>query len=189
MVMPEASERVRDNRDPRPLRAIDRLSSIAAAGAGVALVALAVNVALDVAARTIGGRPLGLTLELTTYWWMPVLVTLAYAVTEHRREHITVTMLLDRLSPTTRRYVEGAFSAIGTVIVVLLTWHTSVDAIEAAEVRVAANSDPPLEYWPAKIIAAVGLALLALQMAATTVRHFWGRNTPAEDRPVKEEAP
>lgn len=177
MAVPGASRSKCAERDPLVLRAVDRISSVAAIGAGIALVALLVNVAIDVAARTIGGRPLGLTLELTTFWWMPVLVTLSYAMTEREREHITVTMLLDRLPQRMRRYVEGAFSAIGAVLVIILTWYTAADAIAAAEVRLSANSDPPLEYWPAKILAAAGLALLAVQMATTTFRHFSGRST------------
>lgn len=162
-------------RDPLVLRIIDRFSSIAAVGAGIAMVALLVNVAVDVLARTIGGRPLGLTLELTTYWWMPVLVTLAYALTEQGREHITVTVLLDRLSNRMRRIIEGGFSGLSTAIVSVLAWFTIVDAAGATEIRQAANSVPPLEYWPIKILAAAGLTLLALQMAATTFRILSGR--------------
>jgi TRAP-type C4-dicarboxylate transport system permease small subunit len=101
--------------------------------AGLALVALVLNVAVDVIVRATDGRPLGRTLEMTTYWWMPVLVTLSYAIAEREREHITVTMLLDRMPTRSRQYVEGAFSAVGTAVVAALTWYTILDAVASTE--------------------------------------------------------
>lgn len=178
MSIDESGGRLRERREPLVLRAIDRLSALAAIGAGLALVALILNVAVDVLVRAAGGRPIGQTLALTTYWWMPLLVTLSYAITEREREHITVTMLLDRLSRKTRRYVEGAFSAVGAALVLALAWYTSADAVDAAQIRLAANSVPPLEYWQTKILAAIGLSLLALQLIATTVRHLLVNNAP-----------
>lgn len=177
MSRPDTSDEATTRREPRFLRIIDRLSTIAGVIAGIAVMALLINVTIDVLARTFLGRPLGLTLELTTYWWMPVLVALGYALAEKQGEHITVTMLLDRLPETTKRYIHGAFGVIGALLVLLLAWFATVSAIEATEIRLMANSLPPLEYWPSKIIAALGLYLLAIQMTATTIRHFLGLTT------------
>lgn len=173
--------------EPLPLRVIDRISSVAAVAAGFALVALALNVAADVLARATTGRPLQQTLELTTFWWMPLLIALSYALTEREREHITVTLLLDRLPDRTRRYVEGSFTALGAALVVLLAWYATADAIAATEVRLAAPSTPPLAYWPAKILGATGLWLLALQLAASTYRNFSG-NVYDNEMPIEGEA-
>lgn len=174
-----------ERRDPLFLRIIDRVASIAAIGAGVALWVLLVNVAIDALMRTFFGRPLGLTLELTTYWWMPIAVALSYALTEKRGDHISVTLLLDRLTPKLRNPVDGTFSAIGAVLVGVLAWYSLVSANHAAEVGLIANSNPPLEYWQVKYVAALGLALLALQLAARSFRQFTGRTAPAA--PLVEE--
>lgn len=174
-----------DGRDPLALRIVDRVSSVAAVGAAVALWALLINVVADVLLRAFTGRPLGLTLELTTYWWMPVLVALSYAITEKRGDHITVTLLLDRLTPRMRRMVDGTFSAIGAALVLLLAWYTGQSAFEAAEVRLMANSNPPLEYWQVKFVACFGLALLGIQLAARSVRQLIDRFdevAPIEER-------
>lgn len=170
-----------ERRDPLVLRIVDRVTAIAAIGSAVALWALLINVAIDVLARALSGRPLGLTLELTTYWWMPIIVALSYALTEQRGDHITVTILLDRLSPSMRRRVDGTFSAIGAGLVGLLTWFAAVAAVDAAEVRLIANSNPPLEYWQVKFIVLIGLALLAIQLAARSFRQFWGRGASTHD--------
>jgi TRAP-type C4-dicarboxylate transport system permease small subunit len=175
-------------RSPLLLRVIDRASAVAALVAGLALVSLILNVAVDVILRATDGRPLGRTLEMTTYWWMPLLITLSYAITEREREHITVTMLLDRMPTRSRQYVEGAFSAVGAAVVAALTWYTILDAVASTEIRLAANSTPPLEYWPAKILAAIGLSLFTLQMAATTFRHLTGRSTFADDLTTEADA-
>lgn len=166
--------------DPLVLRVVDRVSQVAAVGAAVALWALLVNVVVDVLARAFLGRPLGLTLELTTYWWMPVLVALSYAVTEQRGDHITVTLLLDRLSPRLRRVVESTFSALGAALVLLLAWYTLRSALEAAEVQLRANSNPPLEYWQVKFVAFLGLLLLGIQLLGHAVRQSMARIQPVD---------
>jgi TRAP-type C4-dicarboxylate transport system permease small subunit len=180
---PETAERP----EPLLLRVIDRISGIAAIGAAFALWALLVNVVVDVLARTFSGRPLGLTLELTTYWWMPLIVGLAYAITERANDHITVTLLLDRLAPKLRRMVFGCFSAIGALLVAALAWYTLQTALEAAEVRLIANSNPPLEYWQIHFLTFLGLALLAVQLLARAIREFSGHLDAVEsDDPMLE---
>lgn len=182
---PETAER----REPLLLRVIDRVSGIAAIGAAIALWALVANVAIDVLARTFTGRPLGLTLELTTYWWMPVIVALAYAITERGGDHITVTLLLDRLQPKVRRMVFGSFSAIGALLVAALSWYTLETARGAAEVRLIANSNPPLEYWQVLFFTFAGLALLAVQLAARAIREFTGHLDAVESADPMLELP
>lgn len=188
MSHPESTDPPRVGRDPLLLRVVDKLSSGAAVFAGLALVALLANVAIDVMARTFLGRPVGQTLELTMFWWMPVMITLSYAVTEREREHITVTLLLDRLNRRSRRYVEGSFTAIGAVLVTALAWYASMDALAATEVRMAANSTPPLQYWPAMILAAAGLSLFAVQLAASTFRHFTDRTRYTDELPTEADS-
>lgn len=183
-----SDEPVRTTQEPALLRVIDRLSSGAGVISGLALVALILNVTVDVVARTFAGRPIGLTLELTQYWWMPLVVGLSYALAQQKGEHITVTVLLDRLPVSTRRIVEGVFSALGTVIVLLLAWFAFVSAADATELGLVVNSDPPLPYWHIKIVVAVGLALFALQLAATTIRHFIGTSVLVDELATEADA-
>ena len=156
------------------LRAIDRLSDFCAIGAALALALLVINVAIDVVGRTYFHAPFPGTLEMTSYWWMPGLVLLAFAFTEKKQEHIKVTILLDALPPRFRQIVEGSFGLITTGLLIALTYYTMIDALRSANLGQTTPSTPPVAIWPFKFVAVAGVAMLCLQAAATTLRYFLG---------------
>ncbi|MEW5421059.1 TRAP transporter small permease subunit [Amorphus sp. 3PC139-8] len=156
------------------LRLIDRLSAVFAYGAAAAVILLATSVFIDVVGRTLFSSPLTGTLEMTAYWWMPMLTLLAFGYTEQRQEHIKVTILLDALPLRMRQIVEGTFGLVATALVMALTYYAAVDALESAQVGQTTASSPPIAIWPFKFVAVVGLAMLSLQAAATAFRYFAG---------------
>jgi TRAP-type C4-dicarboxylate transport system permease small subunit len=176
--MPRADNRVESAKAGRrldaALRIIDRLGDVFAYGAAAALVLLAVNIFVDVLGRAFFNTPLTGTLEMTAYWWMPMLTLLAFAFTERKQEHIKVTILLDALPLRMRQIVEGSFGILATVLLIALTYFTLVDALESAEIGQTTASAPPVHIWPFKFVAVAGVALLSLQVAATTIRYFAG---------------
>lgn len=159
---------------PAIVRVIDTLSrsfSILAALGGVLLIA---NVFVDVVGRKFFNSPVPGTIEHTTYWWMPVLVLLAFGLAELKQEHIKVTMLLDALELRTRQIIEGVFGLIATMLLIALIVYTWEGAIKSFGYREITSSSPPVAIWPGKFIAVAGIAMLALQGAATTFRCFAG---------------
>lgn len=156
------------------LRLIDRMSAVFAYGAAVAIILLALNVFVDVIGRKFFNTPFLGTLEMTAYWWMPMLTLFAFAFTEQRQEHIKVTILLDALPVRMRQIVEGSFGILATGLLVALTYYTLVDALRSAGFQQTTPSAPPVLIWPFKFVAVAGVAMLSLQAAATTTRYFVG---------------
>lgn len=156
------------------IRFVDRMSIVFTYGATAGLFMLALTIFVDVIGRTFFNAPLAGTLETTAYWWMPMLTLLAFAETERRQEHIKVTILLDALPPKLRRYIEGSFGILATGLLTALTYYTLIDALESAGYREVTASSPPVAIWPFKFVAVAGIAMIALQVAATTYRHFAG---------------
>lgn len=177
--MPQADQRAATGLSTRrldaALRLIDRLGNLFLFGAAAGLALLALSVFFDVLGRAFFNTPLTGTLEMTAYWWMPMLTLLAYAYTEQKQEHIKVTILLDALPTRMRQIVEGCFGILATGLLVALTWFTLVSALESAEIGQTTASSPPVHIWPFKFVAVVGVALLTLQVAATTIRYFAGQ--------------
>ena len=159
---------------PVIIRFVDGLSTLFAFGAAIAVVLLAVSVFFDVIGRTIFHAPLTGTLEMTAYWWMPMLTLLAFAFTERQQEHIKVTILLDALPLRMRQIVEGSFSILATGLLVALTWYTLVDAMHSARIGETTPGTPPVAIWPFKFVAVAGAGMLSLQFAATSFRYFAG---------------
>lgn len=153
---------------------LDRLSALCAIGAAAALVILALNVVADVLGRAFMNTPLPGTLEMTQQWWMPMLTILAFAYTERHQEHIKVTILLDTLPARMRQIVEGSFGLLATLLLALLTRFAFVEAMDSGAIGQTTSSSPPIAIWPFKYVAAAGVAMLTLQMGATTLRHFAG---------------
>lgn len=156
------------------LRVVDRLSAVFAFGAAAAVIFLALNVFVDVIGRKFFNTPFLGTLEMTAYWWMPMLTLFAFAFTEQRQEHIKVTILLDALPVRMRQIVEGSFGIITTGLLMALTYYTVVDALRSAGFQQTTPSTPPVLIWPFKFVAVAGVAMLSLQAAATTARYFLG---------------
>lgn len=169
---------------PLPLRMIDRLSDALAVLAAVGLILLALNVGADVIGRAFFNAPVTGTLEMTAYWWMPILTLLAFGATERRQEHIKVTILLDTLPPRLRQLVEAVFGLVTCALLTWLAWHASAQAIESAGYRETTASTPPVVIWPFKFVAIAGVGMLALQTLASVWRYATGvlpiDHTPAE---------
>ena len=163
------------------LALIDRLSGALSFGAALALAVLALNIIADVLGRVVFNSPIPGTLEVTAYWWMPMLTLLAYAYTEREQEHIKVTILLDTLPTRMRQIVEGSFGLVAIVLLVFLARHALTEAVDSAEIGQTTSSSPPVAIWPFKFLAVVGIGMLALQIAATTLRNFAGLPLKARD--------
>lgn len=159
---------------PVLIRAIDRLSDLVAVFAGLGVALLIVNITIDVVGRTLFRAPLAGTLEMTAYWWMPMITLLAFAFTEKGQEHIKVTILLDALPLRMRQLVEGTFGLLATALLLILAWYSLHEALYAASIGKTTPSRPPVTVWPFYFVAVGGVGLLALQVAATTYRCFAG---------------
>lgn len=159
---------------PLVIRLIDRLTNLFAAIATLGVALLILNVFIDVVGRKLFSSPFSGTIERTTYWWMPLLALLAFAYTERKQEHIKVTLLLDALPLRMRQIVEGVFGLIATILLVALTYYTWEDAMKSFGYLEVTSSSPPVEIWPGRFVAVAGVAMIALQSAATTFRCFAG---------------
>ncbi|PHR52772.1 MAG: hypothetical protein COA47_17485 [Robiginitomaculum sp.] len=163
------------------IRIIDRMSMVFTYGATIGLVMLALTIFVDVIGRAFLNAPLPGTLETTAYWWMPVLTLLAFAETERRQEHIKVTILLDALPRRLRQLVEGSFGILATCLLFAMAYYTLIDALESTRYRTVTASSPPVAIWPFKYVAVAGVLMIALQVAATTYRHFTGAYPQAKN--------
>ena len=160
--------------DPSLLRVIDRVTCGFGYLAALGVICLILNVFVDVVGRKFFSAPWPGTIERTTYWWMPTLVLLGYAYAEYAQEHIKVTILLDALPERMRQIVEGVFGLLATLLLIALVYYTYQDAMKSFNFREITSSKPPVEIWPARFLAVIGIALLALQSGASTLRRFMG---------------
>ncbi len=159
----------------------DRVSRVFGYGAGVVVLAMMVHVTVDVLARTFRGAPLGGTLEWTTWVWMPAIVFLALAGALAAGEHLRVTMLVEALTRLPRKIAEIVTLLLLLAVVVLLDvgmWSYALDSFRVQEADLGAGVE--VAIWPMKFVAAVGLAMLAVQALSMLIHTIV--------RPTSEEA-
>jgi len=166
---------------PMPVRIIDRLTDIVAVLGAAGVILLVLNIVVDVVGRLAFHAPFPGTVEHTTYWWMPMLALLAFALTEKRQEHIKVTILLDALPPRMRQIVEGVFGLLATALIVALAYYSWEDAMKSYDFLEETASSPPVAVWPFRFVAVIAMAMLALQSAATAYRYFAGQLPKAHE--------
>jgi len=160
----------REAPEPPWLKAVDLFSLSLAVLGGVAAVVLALNVILDVVGRSFFAKPLPGTLDLTTYAWMPTLVSLGMGYALLRGEHIRVSLLTASASHRVQRVIEILGMAIIAVVAAMLAYYGLQKAMSASAYGESAVGTPWLTIWPFRWVVVVGLVGLTLQAIAQFVR-------------------
>lgn len=156
--------------EPPWLKAVDLISVSLAVIGGIACAVLAINVIADVIGRSVFSKPLGGTLDLTTYGWMPTLISLGLGYALLRGEHIRVSLLTASAPPRVQRILEIASMVIIVVIAATLAYYSMQKAVSAGSYGESAVGTPWLTIWPFRWVVVVGLVGLALQGLAQLVR-------------------
>ncbi len=157
----------------RSLRRAVRVVALGSAViAGVALVFVMTAVVTDVVSRNVRGRSVPGLVDQTEVV-LAVVVFLALAYTQTRREHVAVEAVVNRLKGWRFRVVRLAAAVIAVLVTILLAWATTrvaISSFEAREVRLGIAAVP---LWPGRIAVAYGFWLLALELI-TAAFEAWG---------------
>lgn len=111
---------------PRPtiVRGIDLLSDLAGLLSALALVAMTGIVVYEVVSRYVFNEPTTWVTEIGTYLFVAI-VFLGLASAQRANAHVQVEILVDRLGPANRVFLETVTLWLGLVFVVFAAWHTS----------------------------------------------------------------
>ncbi|GAA1683642.1 hypothetical protein GCM10010977_31850 [Citricoccus zhacaiensis] len=144
------------------------ISKIGGQVAGVLTMILGLLIVADVVMRLLH-QPITGVLEITQYALMPLLVFLSLAFAQSIGEHIRATILVDRLGPKDALVANLTAQAISLVATVTLAVAAVASASFATEIQLVALGAVEIPVWPVKILVALGLILLAVQIVATMV--------------------
>ena len=142
------------------VKGVSRLGGYIAGGLTLALCLLIVA---DVVTRWLD-IPLTGVLELSQYLFMPVLVFLSLSYAQSVGEHIRATILIDRLSSNGALIVNLSAQLVTLATTVVLALSATSAADYATSIKLQAVGAISFALWPIKIIVAIGLFLLALQV-------------------------
>lgn len=158
----------------RSLHGASRIVSLVLNGIGALAVAvMAVHICVDVVMRYLFNAPGDDTLALTTYYYMIGIAFMGVLAAEERRDHIQVTVLVDRLSPGGRLAASVFSGALTLLLLVALAWYGWESALANMEDREVAGATQ-LPVWPARFLVPLGFAAYAAVLLSHVVQEVTG---------------
>jgi TRAP-type C4-dicarboxylate transport system permease small subunit len=146
-----------------------RLSTALMFVAGIALMLMMIQMAVDVFMRNFFRSPIEGSLEIVSNYHMVAVVFLPLALVERRHEHITVDLFVNMMPAGAQRFVRIIGYLVCSVFFGLLTWQTGIDAFEAWQRDELLMSSIYIILWPAKMLLPIGFGLMLVQV----LLHAW----------------
>lgn len=137
--------------------------------AAIALTVMMLHIVANAVLRSVDDRPLSYTLEITEFWYMPVLVLLGFVVAQLRDGHITVELIDGFLTTRHRSVVVAVGSSMCAVVFLALAWFGLDEARYATEIDQTGGGSR-LPAWPIYWLVPFVFATLAASSTAIAVR-------------------
>ena len=157
---------------------IERLLVRLGVVSGFATLVIMVIVVIDVTGRAAFNAPLHSGVEISELL-LVCLVFLGLASAQQKRQNFAIEIVARHLPPAGQRALELLGAVACLVIVVLLAWPSANQAIASFNRNEMGFGIVAFPVWPARIMLAIGLWLLALQFAIDILRLVTGRPRPA----------
>lgn len=138
-----------------------------------------VHIAANALLRSLGGSPINHTLELTQYWYVPIIALLGFVAAQARNEHITADLIFDKLPPVTRPWVLGIGYIITAVVMAGFAWYGWGEAQHSAKIGKTAGVST-LISWPVMFLVPLVFASLTAQFGYAAYRSIMRPDTVEE---------
>ena len=131
--------------------------------AGLAVVAMMLQVTLDVTLRYLIGKPLMGTLTMVSFYYMVIVAFVPLALAEQRDAHISVDFVTEALPVRLKYHLAGLMLAPAALVGGILTWRTFEAAMRAFRMGAAETSGfSRIPVWPAYFALPLGAGLMTL---------------------------
>lgn len=128
-----------------------------------------VHVTANALMRTFANDPLPHTLEITQYWYLPIIAFLGFIAAQARGQHIAADLIYERFPEATKRYVLAVLSVVAAVVCLGFAWFGWGEAVHAKEIgKTAGVSD--LVAWPPYFLVPLCFGVLFVQFLYAAVR-------------------
>ncbi|MFZ3583453.1 TRAP transporter small permease subunit [Loktanella sp. DJP18] len=152
---PEALGRI----DRVLLRLIDGLSAALMIVAGIALMLMMVHVTVDVVGKFVFNRPVPMTLEMVSNYYMVAVVFLPFAAVERMNGNIHVELIYALLPRIARRLLDLISYLLFAVLLYLLTTSSWAVAVKKYNIGEFIMGSYAVSIWPSRFLLPVGTAL------------------------------
>ena len=156
------------------------LSRILSYLTALGVILMLLHVVAHALSRQFFNAPIYGTNEIVTFWYLPVIALLGIPAAQLKGEHITVSILLERLGPAGRRIL-GTFTCLaGALLSIGFAWYGLLKAIEYTQQGATAGVTDIIT-WPVYYLVPIVFVLLALLYIDGMVSGASERGEKAED--------
>ncbi|MPV88444.1 TRAP transporter small permease subunit, partial [Georgenia ruanii] len=127
-----------------------------------------VQITANALMRTLFREPLPYTLEITQYWYMPVVAFLGFMAAQRRGQHIAADLIFQALPRGTKRAVLAALYLLAAVALAGMAYYGWHEAIKAWEIRKHAGISP-LPAWPLYFLPSLAFGVMTVQFVAAAI--------------------
>lgn len=128
-----------------------------------------VHITANALLRTFMNDPIADTLEITQYWYMPIIAFLGFMAAQARGQHIAADLIYERLPEVTKRYVLSLLSVVAAVFCFGFAWFGWGEAVHAREIgKTAGVSD--VTAWPPYYLVPLAFGVMTIQFLLVALR-------------------
>jgi TRAP-type C4-dicarboxylate transport system permease small subunit len=160
---------------------VDRVSRFLALGSSIAVLAITIAIVIDVVGRYVWSAPLDGASEFAVTALVAV-VFLGLARSQRTGGNFRVDLIIRLLPLSVGRALEVLWRVLAVSFVSVLSWLSIREAIHATVTGEATFGTIVFPVWPARIILAIGLCVLLLQLVVEIVRLCMGLPPIVEQR-------
>lgn len=153
----------------------------------VALPLMVVHILGNAVLRYVFAQPITGTLEIVTYWYMPIIVLAGFVAAEARGQHLDAPLLTQKLSRPAQVGVEVAVVALCLVMCLGFAYFSAGDALENAAIGLTSGAIG-VPIWQPMLLVPLAYVAMSLSMVAKLVSLIRGDVEFLEAEEPSEEA-
>lgn len=154
---------------------LGKLSDVTAVSAGIAVIAMMIQVVVDVFARTVLGLAIPGTIAIVSHYYMVMVAFIPLAFAEVRDQHISVEVITEHLSKRMQFVLEVFAQALGVVVYGLLSYASLQEALSKMKINsFVIEQSLRLILWPAYFIVPIGSGLICIVLLYKVVAAITG---------------
>jgi len=158
---------------PRRSRA-DRILLAFELPAVLALFAMMIQVSWNSISRFLFDNPVFATLEMTQFWYMPVISLFGFVAAQARREHVAADILFNRFGPVSKRVVAVLGFTVSAACTLGLAAYGFIEARENQEIGLTAGFLGEIPVWPLTYLVTISFGILTIQFLYAAVQSARG---------------
>lgn len=144
------------------------LLKVLSAGAVLATAVMMLHIIANAISRSLFNTPLPGTNELVGYWELPMVALLGLLAAQLRREHIEVSLFVDRFPRRTRVQFGIMASAVVALLSIAFTWFGFIKALDNMEIGLTGGVTT-IPIWQVTFLVPIVFALITVLCVADIV--------------------